>query len=120
MKTGYKMAQLTRILVRRLVAKGMQASTLPAYVRDLANTIVAHGNSSLRELNGRLQSLGWDEFELDEYTLQLILATFEPDPAYKPPHWFDRTFDPQGLAEVSEERECAQALQINHNKPVPE
>lgn len=114
------MEQLTRILVRRLVAKGMQASTIPAYVRDLANTIVAHGNSSLRELNRRLQSLGWDEFELDDYTLQLIVAIFEPDPAYKPPHWFDRTFDPQGLDEVSEERECAQALQINHNKPVPD
>jgi len=120
MKTGYKMAQLTRILVRRLVAKGMQASTLPAYVRDLANTIVAHGNSSLRELNRRLQSLGWHDFQLDDYTLQLIVATFEPDPAYKPPHWFDRTFDPQGLDEVSEERECAQALQINRNKSVPE
>jgi len=103
------MEVLIRILVRRLVGKGMEISTIPGYIRDLANTMVANGYSSLQELNKRMQSLGWDDFKLDDYTLQLIIATFEPDLAYKPPHWFDRTFDAKRLAEAAEEETYASA-----------
>jgi len=95
------MKELTGILVKRLAGKDMEVSTIPAFFRDLANTIVAHGYSSLRELNGRLWSLGWDDFELDDYTLQLIIAIFERDLAHKPPHWFDRTFNPPRLSNSS-------------------
>jgi hypothetical protein len=104
------MEVLIRILVRRLVGKGMEVTTIPAFIRDLANTIVAHGYSSLQELNRRLQSLGWEDFELDDYTLQLIVATFEPDLVYKPPHWFDRTFNPEGLHKSGDEKERGSAL----------
>jgi len=89
------MEELIGILTERLVGKGMEISTIPAFIRDLANTMVANGYSGLQELNRRLQSLGWDDFELDDYTLQLIVASFEPGLAHKPPHWFDRTFDPE-------------------------
>ena len=92
------MEDLIGILIERLTGKGMEVSAIPAFIRDLANTIVAHGYSSLQELNGRLQSLGWDDFELDDYTLQLIIAIFERDLAYKPPHWFDGTFNPPRLS----------------------
>ena len=44
----------------------MEISTIPAYSRDLANTIAANGYSSLQELNRRLQSSGWEGFELDD------------------------------------------------------
>jgi hypothetical protein len=91
------MEELIEILVGRLVGKGMEITTIPAFIRDLANTMVAHGYSSLQELNRQLQALGWEDFELDDYTLQLIVATFEPGLAYKPPHWFDRSLDPKRL-----------------------
>ncbi|MBA7708508.1 hypothetical protein ES703_117409 [subsurface metagenome] len=104
------MEGLMKILIRRLVGKGMEISTIPAYIRDLANTMVAHGCPNLQELNRRLQSLGWDDFKLDDYTLQLIIATFEPDLAYKPPHWFDRTFNPPRLSKLTDEKERASAL----------
>ncbi len=29
------------------------------------------------EVNDRLRMLGWDDFELDDHTLQLIIADFE-------------------------------------------
>jgi len=103
------MEQLIGILLRRLVGKGMEITTIPAYIRDLANTLAVNGYLSLGELNGRLQSLGWDDFELDDYTLQLITATFEPDPAYKPPHWFDQAFNPKCLAELAEEKALTNA-----------
>jgi hypothetical protein len=85
------MDTLIRILIERLINKGMEISTIPAYIRDLANTIAVQGYSGLGELNTRLQSLGWDDFELDEYTLELVAAIFEPDNACKPSHWFERT-----------------------------
>lgn len=91
------MEGLIRIVIQRMVGKGMEITNIPAYIRDLANTLAVSGYSSLQELNGRLQSLGWDDFELDDYTLQLIIATFEPDLAYKPPHWFDQAFNPNRL-----------------------
>ena len=98
------MERLTTILIQRMVRKGMEITTIPTYVRDLVNTLAVNGYLSLQELNGRLQSLGWDDFELDDYTLQLIIATFEPDLAYKPPHWFDQVFDPKRLSEFAEEK----------------
>jgi len=104
------MEVLIRVLVRRLVGKGMEISTIPGYVRDLANTMVANGYSSLQELNKKMQSLGWDDFELDNYTFQLIVVIFEPDLAYKPPHWFDRTFNPEGLHKPGDEKEHGSAL----------
>ena len=114
------MEALTGVLVRRLAGKGMEVSAIPAYVRDLANTMVAHGYSGLQELNRRLQSLGWDGFELDDCTLQLIIAIFEPDLVYKPPHWFDRTFNPPRLSKLTDEGDCVPALHIDHNKPLQE
>ena len=103
------MENLIRILIGRLVGKGMEIDTIPAFIRDLANTMVANSHSSLQELNRRLKSLGWNDFELDDYTLQLIIAILEPDLAYKPPHWFDRSFDPKRLNELAEGKTYASA-----------
>jgi len=105
------MEQLIRILIRRLVGKGMEISTIPAFTRDLANTMVANSHSSLQELNRRLKSLGWNDFELDDYSLQVIIATFEPDLAYKPPHWFDRIFNPEGPSKFTGEKGHGSALE---------
>ena len=113
------MEGLMKILIRRLVGKGMEISTIPAFTRDLANTMVANSYSSLQELNGRLKSLGWNDFELDDYTLQLIIATFEPGLAYKPPHWFDQVFDPKRLSELAEEKALTSASDKTH-KPLQE
>ncbi|MBW1716316.1 MAG: hypothetical protein JRJ77_10940 [Deltaproteobacteria bacterium] len=85
------MEQLTRTLVHRLVSKGMEVTSIPAFMRNLANTIAANPSLTLAELNTHLQLLGWDGFELDDYTLQLIIATFEPDLACDPSHCFDQT-----------------------------
>ncbi len=104
------MEQLITILMQRMARKGMEITAIPAYIRDLANTIVAHGCPNLQELNRRLQSLGWDDFKLDDYTLQLIIAIFEPELVYKPRPWFDRPFNPPRLSKLTDEKERASAL----------
>lgn len=113
------MERLITILIQRMARKGMEITAIPPYIRDLANTLAVNGYLSLQELNGRLQSLGWDDFELDDYTLQLIIATFEPDLAYKPPHWFDQAFDPKRLSELAEEKALTSASDKTH-KPLQE
>ena len=73
------MERIITTLIERLVGKGMEINTIPAYIRDLANILAVNSHLSLEELNDRLRSLGWDDFELDDHTLQLILANFETE-----------------------------------------
>ena len=73
------MEWLTKILTERLATKGMETTSIPAFVRNLANSIVANPSMGLEDLNSHLQLLGWDDFELDDYTFHLIIAIFESD-----------------------------------------
>ena len=70
-------------------------STIPAYIRTVANSLIAHPTLSLEELNEHLRLLGWESVELDDYTLQLILAIFESDSAYGPSKQLNRTLESQ-------------------------
>ena len=88
---------LIRVLIERLVNKGMEVSCIPSYIRDLGNTIAVNGYADFEELNKRLQLLGWDGFDLDEHTFQLISAVFEQDLAHRPPCWFERIISSKGL-----------------------
>jgi hypothetical protein len=84
------MEQIIRILIERLTGKGMEVTTIPAYLRNFAQTVLAHPHITLNELNDQLQFLGWDDFELDNDTFYLILAVFEPDLTSKPGPWSDQ------------------------------
>ena len=68
-----------KILIERLVQKGMEITNIPAFIRNLVNYIVSNPSISISDLNKRLHLLGWDDIELDDYTFQLILAIFEQD-----------------------------------------
>ena len=78
------MKHLIRALMIRLAGKGMELSDIPAYIRNVANSTITHPMLSLEQLNAELRLLGWDNVDLDDNTLQLILAIFESDPAYEP------------------------------------
>lgn len=82
-RAGFKMDHIIRVLVDRLVGKGIAPGSIPAYVRDLFNTISTNTNLALNDVNRGMARLGWDEFELDDHTLQLITAVFETDNEYK-------------------------------------
>jgi hypothetical protein len=71
------MSQLTEIVTKRLEEKGIHPDIIPGFVRDFFNAISINPECSLQELNSRLHFLGWDDFELDEHTLQLVIAGFE-------------------------------------------
>jgi len=71
------MSQLTEIVIKRLEEKGIRSDIIPGFVRNVINTISINPECNLQELNNRLHFLGWDDFELDEHTLQLVIAGFE-------------------------------------------
>ncbi|NVM23212.1 MAG: hypothetical protein HWN68_15680, partial [Desulfobacterales bacterium] len=73
------MNSLIKTLLDRLEQKGMVRNAVPGFVRSLANTISGTPDMGLGEVSRRLQSLGWDDFELDDYTLQLVIAIFQQE-----------------------------------------
>ena len=79
----------------QLANKGMEVSDIPAYIKNVVNSAIAHPTLTLEELNDELRLLGWDNVDLDDNTLQLILAIFESDSAYGPSKQFNRTLESQ-------------------------
>jgi hypothetical protein len=71
------MKPLIRKLTDRLVEKGMEVASIPAFIRNVSNILAAHPAASLDELNRCLQLVGWGGFRLDDYILQMIIAAFE-------------------------------------------
>jgi len=80
------MEHLIEAIIGRFVRKEVERASIPAFIRDLANSIADNPSMGLEDLNSHLHLLGWTNFELDDYILQLIIAAFEADPAYKPPY----------------------------------
>lgn len=114
------MEQLMKLLVDRLARKGMEVTSIPAYIRNFAHTLMAHPTMNLEELNGHLQRLGWDDFALDNDSFYLILAAFEPDLALEPVSWLDASYDLEDLPKSNGERQKVTTLQGDSNKPVEE
>ena len=71
------MHPLLKIISRRLTSKGLPPDTIPTYLRDVANIYFANTQQSAPEMNQRLHTMGWDDFELDDHTLQQIVAVAE-------------------------------------------
>jgi hypothetical protein len=72
-----KPPQISRILMRRLRQKGIEASVLPGFIRDLKRILSSNPRMSLSKVTERLRMLGWDEFELDYRTLELARVCFD-------------------------------------------
>ena len=71
--------QFTEFLIKRFEKKGLASVAIPGVIRDVANIISIDGHMGLKEINRRLNLLGWDSPELDYQTLQLIIANLEAD-----------------------------------------
>jgi len=96
------MEQFIRILIARLVGRGMEITSIPAFIRNVASSITANPSINLEDLNSHLQLLGWNDFDLDSYTLFLIMAIFEPDPESSLTRYFDASFTYQSMHELQD------------------
>jgi len=84
---------LANTLRKRLMAKGMYGAAIPAYIRNVANLLATDSLVSLEELNRILHLLGWDDFELDDYTFDLIQAILDWNNLSLLHNWFDAVSD---------------------------
>ena len=107
------MRQLIRILLERLTGKGMEVTTIPAYLRNFAQTVLAHPHITLNELNDQLRFLGWDDFRLDNDTFYLILAVFEPALASELSSWSNQLLNYEGFEEFDDQKETPLVLDKN-------
>jgi DNA-binding PadR family transcriptional regulator len=71
--------QVTEILIQRLEKKGIAPTVITGFLRSVMITISDNAPMSLQEMNKRLHVLGWDSFEMDDNTLQLIIASLEAE-----------------------------------------
>jgi hypothetical protein len=67
------------VMIERLARKGLTFKAIPAYIRNLQTAIREDPYINLATLNMRLNLLGWNEIELDYFTMQLIKACLESD-----------------------------------------
>jgi len=82
------MDRLKHILSERLEAQGLRSKDIPSFVRDLLNVLEVMPSRSLSEINERLRLMGWYYVNLDDHTLQLILATSSENPEPQEPQPF--------------------------------
>lgn len=68
---------LKKILIQRLVEKGIEPCLIPGFVRVLTNSILDETHINLNNVNRRLNYLGWYDVELDYHTLQLAVHALE-------------------------------------------
>lgn len=86
-------------LLNRLQQKGVDPHLIPGLLRLLANSLFVHRHTNRYKVSAHLKFLGWEDFELDEHTFQLVTACFENEDLKSlksmPATWFDVRFAPQ-------------------------
>ena len=108
------MEPLVEIVAERLVEKGMEVTSIPAFIRNVANIMVAHPSASVDELNKHLQFVGWGDFKLDDYILQLIIAAFESSNSFKPKPGLDLTSKLTDSVQLGSEHEHLLPVRDDH------
>ena len=74
-----KKNNIDAILRQRLRKKGVEPSVIKGFLLDFVSIFSLNPHIELLEASSKLKSLGWDDFELDDHTLQLAKACFEND-----------------------------------------
>ena len=110
------MERLIKVLIDLLVSKGMELTSIPAFIRNLGNTLATDPYMTLEELSRHIQLLGWDDFELDLCTLQLVLATFEFDFSPQSTRGVSENSVQAELPELAGKKEGLLAFHIDHSK----
>ena len=67
------MDNVVDILVDRLLEGQSDVTQQHRSIRAMFETIAKEPIGNCRELNRRMQSLGWDDFELDDHTFKLVM-----------------------------------------------
>ena len=90
------MGQLKEILIDRLTNKGMDLKIIPGFIRSLTNSFAYYPHMDFRQINDRLRYMGWNDFELDYFTFQLVIECLEgfglDKSEYRSAQWYENNF----------------------------
>jgi hypothetical protein len=77
---------LKKILAERFEEKGIEPVLIPGLLKNIVAALRDRPDITHEEVSQKLRYIGWDDFDLDENTLQIIIADFEASapthPAY--------------------------------------
>ncbi len=68
---------LKKILMERLEKKGIEPVLIPGLLKNILATLKDSPDITHKEMSERLHYIGWNDFDLDENTLQIIIADYE-------------------------------------------
>jgi len=68
-----------QLLMSRLEMKGLEKSIIPGFIWMLNRWLRDNPNRNHLEANQRLQSLGWDDSDLDYHMMQFAIENFEAE-----------------------------------------
>jgi hypothetical protein len=68
---------LKKILHERLEKKGVESVLIPALLKNILVTLRDRPDITHEEVSEKLHYIGWKDFDLDENTLQIIIADYE-------------------------------------------
>jgi len=88
--------QATKTMIRQLEKNGLVPTKIPAFIRSVLITICGNHHMGLWQINRELHSLGWNTFEIDDHTWQIIISSLEAEglisaERYKPNQLFKST-----------------------------
>ena len=66
------MDQIIKIIVSRLEDKGIESVKIPSCIETIMNISFIYTIPNYQELNRRMRSLGWFNFEIDDHTFKLV------------------------------------------------
>jgi len=68
---------LKKILLERFEEKGVEPVLIPGLLKNIMATLKDRPDITHEEVSERLHYIGWNDFDLDENTLQIIIADYE-------------------------------------------
>jgi hypothetical protein len=83
---GERRMDLKKILLERFDKKGIEPMLIPGLMKNILATLKDRPDITHEEVSEKLHFIGWNDFDLDENTLQIIIADYEASatthPAY--------------------------------------
>jgi len=77
---------LRKILIDRFEKKGVEPVLIPGLIKMILATLEDRPDITRGEMSEKLRYIGWNDFDLDENTMQLVIADHEAsarsDPAF--------------------------------------
>ena len=71
------MTNLKKILLERLEKKGVEPVLIPGLLKSILTALKDRPDITHEEVSEQLHYIGWNDFDLDENTLQIIIADHE-------------------------------------------